>query len=41
MEKVPYTLVVGDKEMNGHTVSVRSRKMVMKALYQWLYLFPI
>lgn len=26
MEKVPYTLVVGDKEMNGHTVSVRSRK---------------
>ena len=39
MEKVPYTLVVGDKEMNGHTVSVR--KMVMKALYQWLYLFPI
>lgn len=26
VEKVPYTLVVGDKEMNGHTVSVRSRK---------------
>lgn len=26
MEKVPYTLVVGDKEMNGHTVSVRSCK---------------
>ena len=26
MEKVPYTLIVGDKEMNGHTVSVRSRK---------------
>ena len=26
MEKVPYTLVVGDKEMNGHPVSVRSRK---------------
>ena len=26
MEKVPYTLVVGDKEMNGNTVSVRSRK---------------
>ena len=26
MEKVPYTLVVGHKEMNGHTVSVRSRK---------------
>ena len=26
MEKVPYTLVVGDNEMNGHTVSVRSRK---------------
>lgn len=26
MEKVPYTLVVGDKEMNGHTVSVRSHK---------------
>ncbi|WP_337395203.1 threonine--tRNA ligase, partial [Dialister invisus] len=26
MEKVPYTLVVGDKEMNGHIVSVRSRK---------------
>lgn len=26
MEKVPYTLVVGDREMNGHTVSVRSRK---------------
>lgn len=26
MKKVPYTLVVGDKEMNGHTVSVRSRK---------------
>lgn len=26
MEKVPYTLVVGNKEMNGHTVSVRSRK---------------
>lgn len=26
MEKVPYTLVVGDKEMNGHTVSVRGRK---------------
>lgn len=26
MEKVPYTLVVGDKEMNGHTVSVRCRK---------------
>lgn len=26
MEKVSYTLVVGDKEMNGHTVSVRSRK---------------
>ena len=26
MEKVPYTLVVGDKEMNRHTVSVRSRK---------------
>lgn len=26
MEKVPYTLVVGNKEMNGHTVSIRSRK---------------
>lgn len=26
MEKVPYALVVGDKEMNGHTVSIRSRK---------------
>lgn len=26
VEKVPYTLVVGDKEMNGHTVSIRSRK---------------
>lgn len=26
MEKVPYMLVVGDKEMNGHTVSVRSHK---------------
>lgn len=26
MEKVPYTLVVGDKEMNGYTVSIRSRK---------------
>lgn len=26
MEKVPYTLVVGDKEMNRHTVSIRSRK---------------
>ena len=26
MEKVPYTLVAGDKEMNGHPVSVRSRK---------------
>ena len=26
MEKVPYTLVVVDKELNGHTVSVRSRK---------------
>ena len=26
MEKVPYTLVVGDKEINGHTVSIRSRK---------------
>lgn len=26
IKKVPYTLVVGDKEMNGHTVSVRSRK---------------
>lgn len=26
MEKIPYTLVVGDKEMNGHTVSIRSRK---------------
>lgn len=26
MEKVPYTLVVGDKEMNGHTVSIQSRK---------------
>lgn len=26
IEKVPYTLVVGDKEMNGHTVSIRSRK---------------
>ena len=25
MEKVPYTLVVGDKEMNGHIVSVRRR----------------
>lgn len=26
MEKVPYTLVVGDEEINGHTVSIRSRK---------------
>lgn len=26
MEKVPYMLVVGDKEMNSHTVSIRSRK---------------
>lgn len=26
MEKIPYTLVVGDKEMNEHTVSIRSRK---------------
>lgn len=26
MEKVPYMLIVGDKEMNSHTVTVRSRK---------------
>lgn len=26
MEKVPYMLIVGDKEMHSHTVSVRSRK---------------
>ncbi len=26
MEKVPYMLIVGDKEMASHTVSVRSRK---------------
>ncbi len=26
MEKVPYMLILGDKEMNSHTISVRSRK---------------
>lgn len=26
MEKVPYMLIVGDQEMKGHTISVRSRK---------------
>ena len=26
MEKVPYMLIVGDKEMKTHTVSIRSRK---------------
>ncbi len=26
MEKVPYMLILGDKEMNTHTISVRSRK---------------
>ena len=26
MEKVPYMLIVGDKEMKSHTVSIRSRK---------------
>lgn len=26
MEKVPYMIIVGDQEMNGHTISVRSRK---------------
>lgn len=26
MEKVPYMIIVGDQEMTGHTISVRSRK---------------
>ena len=26
MEKVPYLIIVGDQEMKGHTISVRSRK---------------
>lgn len=26
MEKVPYMIIVGDQEMKGHTISVRSRK---------------
>ncbi len=26
MEKVPYLIIVGDEEMKGHTISVRSRK---------------
>lgn len=26
MEKVPYMIIVGDQEMRGHTISVRSRK---------------
>lgn len=26
MEKVPYMIIVGDKEMKGHTISIRSRK---------------
>ena len=26
MEKVPYMLIVGDKEEKSHTVSIRSRK---------------
>ena len=26
LEKVPYMLVIGDKEMENHTVAVRSRK---------------
>ena len=26
MEKVPYMLIVGDKEVKSHTVSIRSRK---------------
>ncbi len=26
MEKIPYMLIVGDKEMKSHTVSIRSRK---------------
>ena len=26
MEKVPYMIIVGDKEMNTHTITVRSRK---------------
>lgn len=26
MEKVPYMIIVGDQEMKGHTISIRSRK---------------
>ena len=26
LEKVPYMLIVGDKEMQSHSVSIRSRK---------------
>ncbi len=26
MEKVPYMIIVGDKEMQNHTITVRSRK---------------
>ena len=26
LEKIPYMLIVGDKEVENHTVSVRSRK---------------
>lgn len=26
MEKVPYMIIVGDKEMNTHTISIRSRR---------------
>ena len=26
MKRIPYMLIVGDKEMKSHTVSIRSRK---------------
>lgn len=41
MEKVPYMLIVGDKEMKSHTVSIRSRKMAMKVLRRLPCLLPI
>ena len=35
LQKVPYMLVVGDKEASGGTVSVRSRVDGDRALGQW------
>ena len=40
LQKIPYMLVIGDKELENGTVSVRSRKGVDLGAMPWIPLSP-